>query len=172
MTLENFQIEVIPLKNKLFRFARRLVKNTQEAEDIVQDAFVKLWSNRQKLGEYRSIEAFAMVVIKNICLDQLRARKRKSTVDATEQNEPSENLTPHTELEVSDSFRYVKSIIDDLPDQQKMVVHLRDIEGYEFDEIANMLDMNQNAVRVNLSRARKKIREKMIETHNYEYSKN
>ena len=71
------------------------------------------------------------------------------------------------QIELNDSVNWVAKIIEGLPEQQKMIIQLRDIEAYDYDEIAKMLDMNNTAVRVNLSRARKTIREKLTNTHNY-----
>jgi len=76
MTVETFKIEVLPLKHKLYRFAKRLLKNATEAEDIVQEVFIRLWSRREKLSEYKSIEAFAMTITKNLCLDNLKSKKK------------------------------------------------------------------------------------------------
>jgi RNA polymerase sigma factor (sigma-70 family) len=171
MTSEEFKIKVFPLKNKLFRFAKRMLDDTVEAEDMVQEVFIKLWNKRERLGEYRSIEALAMITIKNQCLDKLRAKKYNV--------ESIENLTREVEdvlnedkRDVSDVVSKVHRIIQTLPEQQKMIIQLRDVEGYDFEEIAGILEMNENAIRVNLSRARKKIREIINQQEKYDYNRN
>jgi len=171
MTVETFKIEVLPLKNRLYRFAKRLVISVPEAEDIVQEVFMRLWSRRERLNEYRSIEAFAMTITKNLCLDKLKAKRHK-TDDPTERNEKISGTTPYRMLELNDSYKKVQEIIQTLPEQQKMIMHLRDIEEYEFEEIAETMNLTINTIRVNLSRARKKVRETLIKTYSYEFAKN
>lgn len=171
MTLENFKIEVLPVKHKLFRLAKRMLGNTAEAEDLTQEVLVRLWAKKDKLHEYRSIEAFAMTITKNLCLDNLKS-KRNKTDELTERNNKIEYSTPYEKMELSDSYKKVLKIIDALPEQQKMIIHLRDIEGYEYEEISEVMNLQVNTIRVNLSRARKKVKETMIKMHNYEFAKN
>lgn len=171
MTVENFKIEVLPLKNKLYRFAMRLMKNVPESEDIVQDVFIRLWARKNKLSEYRSIEAFAMTITKNLCLDRLKS-KNYGHFQLSEQHDEINEKTPFIEVERNDAYQCVKKLIDQLPEQQRMIIHLRDIEGYEYAEIAEVLKLSENTIRVNLSRARKKIRETMVNKYNYEFTKN
>ena len=171
MTQEEFKIHVFPLKNKLFRFAKRLLENTEEAEDMVQEVFIKLWKMKEKLSEYRSVEALAMVTTRNLCLDRLRTKKY--TIDKIDllkdeiENTMEEQRTDHSEL-----INKIHGIIKSLPEQQRTILHLRDIEGYDYEEIASILDMNENAIRVNVSRARKKIREIINRENKYEYHGN
>ncbi|MBC8485873.1 MAG: sigma-70 family RNA polymerase sigma factor [Bacteroidetes bacterium] len=171
MTVETFKIEVLPLKHKLYRFAKRLLKNATETEDIVQEVFIRLWTRRERLSEYKSIEAFAMIITKNLCLDNLKS-KRNNTDELTEKYERMTDATPYEKVELNDTYNKVQEIINTLPEQQKMIIHLRDIEGYEFNEIAEIVQISSNTIRVNLSRARKKVRETLINTYNYEFAKN
>ncbi len=171
MTVEEFQIEVMPCKNKLFRFARRLLNSREEAEDTVQEIFLRLWAKKDELVKYKSVEAFAMTVTKNLCLDKLKSLKNK-VAKMTDYEMKYDEKEPDEKMELSDTVNRVHKIIDELPELQKMVIQLRDIEGYEFDEISEILQMNLSAVRTNLSRARKKVRDEMIKENNYEFSRN
>jgi RNA polymerase sigma-70 factor (ECF subfamily) len=171
MTVETFKIEVLPLKNKLYRFARRLVTNYAEAEDIVQEVFLRLWSKKDQLHEIRNLEALAVTMTKNLCLDRLKSKSNKN-YELKDYHEQSTVTTPYTMMEISDSYKQVNKFIDELPVQQKMIIQLRDVEGYEYEEIAEMTGMNPNAIRVNLSRARKKIKELMEKTYDYGFTKN
>ncbi len=171
MDLREFQNKVYPLKNKLFRFARRFLDHTEEAEDIVQEVFIKLWNRRDKLDEYRSVEALAMITTKNLCLDRLKA-KRYPVENIENHRQFLENLPDETRPDYSDLMRGISEAIRTLPQQQRMIVHLRDIEGYEYEEIAGIMEMNENAIRVALSRARKRIRELLTNTKVYEYQRN
>ncbi|MCD4745688.1 MAG: RNA polymerase sigma factor [Bacteroidales bacterium] len=171
MTLEDFKIKVFPVKHKLYRFAKKLLNNTVEAEDTVQEVLLRLWSKKEILKEYKSIEAFAMIITKNLCLDKLKSKSSK-TVELKNPLISTNNLTPYNQTEMNDTINKVHQIIETLPEQQKMIIHLRDIEGYEFDEIAEIMELRLNTIRVNLSRARKKVREVLIKTNNYEFAKN
>jgi len=171
MTPETFKIEILPMKHKLFRFANRMLQNIPEAEDVIQDVFIRLWDRRDGLLQYRSVEAFAMTITKNLCLDRLKAKRNKSD-EFTEKHEKTDSLTPYYHAEMSDSYKKVNQIIGQLPDQQRMIIQLRDVEGYEFREIEEITGMNQNAIRVNLSRARKQVRETMKKNFDYEFTRN
>ena len=171
MTADSFKKEVLPIKNKLYRFALRMLGSHEEAQDTVQETFLRLWSKRDKLGEYRSLEAFAMIITKNLCLDKLKSSRNRN-VELKDQPEAASSKTPYDSTEMADMKTKVIHIINALPEQQKMVIHMRDIEGLGYDEIAEILEMSLNNVRVNLSRARKKVRDIIIKAHNYEFSNN
>ncbi len=171
MDPEEFQIKVYPLKNKLFRFARRMLDHTEDAEDLVQEAFIKLWNRRDKLDAYRSVEALAMITVKNLCLDKIKAR-RYPVENMENHRQFLENMPEDAKVDHSDLIHGIYQAMKLLPEQQQIIVHLRDIEGYEFDEIAEIVDMNENAIRVALSRARKRIRELLTKTNIYEYQRN
>ena len=159
------------MKHKMYRLANRLLNNIPEAEDVVQEVFIRLWNRKEKLAEYRNLEAFSITITKNLCLDRLKS-KRNKTDELTDQNEKTENLTPGMAMELNDTYKKVNHLINQLPEQQRMIVQLRDIEGYDFTEIAEMLNITENTIRVNLSRARKKIRDGMQKKYDYEYTGN
>ena len=157
---------VTPFKDKLFRLAKRLLVSTEEAEDATQEILVKLWSRSEGLDAYNSVEALAMTMTKNYCLDQLKS-KRASNLRIVHSNFTDREPGLQQQLEDSDSLSWVEKVINQLPNQQKLIIQMRDIEQYEFAEIAKILEMNETAIRVALSRARKTIREFMIKTHCY-----
>ena len=142
---------VLPFKDKLFRMAKRLLVSTEEAEDATQEILIKLWDKKNKMETYNNVEAFAMTMTKNFCLDRLKSKQ-------------AGNLKL---VQAKDSISWVERIMAELPEQQKMVLQLRDVEQYEYEEIEKLLDMKPTAIRVALSRARKTVREKLIEKHNY-----
>tara|TARA_R110002167_G_scaffold7120_2_gene33537 strand:+ start:4033 stop:4575 length:543 start_codon:yes stop_codon:yes gene_type:complete len=166
MTQTEFLNIVMPFKDKVFRLAKRLLVSTEEAEDATQEVFIKLWNNKAKFKAYKNIEAFSMTMTKNFCLDKLKS-KQAQNLKIVHSNYQDKNISLQKEVELRDSLDWVGRIIADLPEQQKMVIQLRDIEQYDLDEICEMLEMNNTAVRVALSRARKTIREKLTNTHNY-----
>jgi len=173
MKAEEFKIKILPINKKLYRFAYRMLKDTMEAQDAVQEVYIKLWALRDKLEIYDSIEAFAMKVTRNLCLDKIKA-KRTVSLEAMKNNSEQivSELTPQNQLEITDMVNKVKGIIEFLPELQKTIIQLRDIEGYEFNEIAEIMEISINTIRVNLSRARKKVRETLIRNYNYGSEKN
>ncbi|MDR6968301.1 RNA polymerase sigma-70 factor (ECF subfamily) [Flavobacterium arsenatis] len=155
-----------PFKDKIFRVARRLLVSTEEAEDATQEVLVKLWNKKDSLNNYNSVEALAMTMTKNYCLDQLKS-KRAGNLKIVHNNFTDREAGLQQKIEDVDSLNWVEKIIDQLPEQQKLIVQMRDIEQYEFEDIAKILEMNETAIRVALSRARKTIREFMLKTHSY-----
>lgn len=171
MNPEEFKIQVLPLKNKLFRLSLRLLGRLEEAEDAVQDTLMKLWVKRGDLSDYQSVEALAMVMGRNLCLDRLRSKafqveRLPDRADRLDRDDPGELL------EMRDMNTLIRAIIDRLPEQQKTILHLRDIEEMDYDQIAKVMDMNVNAIRVNLSRARKKVRDTVLKIQDYELAGN
>ncbi|MBS7232259.1 sigma-70 family RNA polymerase sigma factor [Flavobacterium psychroterrae] len=160
-------IELInPFKDKVFRLAKRLLTSTEEAEDATQEVMVKLWNKKESLDSYGSVEALAMTMTKNYCLDQLKS-KRAGNLQIVHNNYTDREPQLDKKLEDSNSLEWVQKIISQLPEQLQILIQLRDVEQYEFDEIAKIVNMNETAIRVALSRARKKIRESMLNTHRY-----
>lgn len=166
MTQANFTNLVMPFKDKVFRLAKRLLVSREEAEDATQEILLKLWNNKNKISAYNNVEAFSMTMTKNFCLDRLKS-KHAQNLKIAHSNYTDKNSSLQKQVEAKDSIDWVSKIIEDLPEQQKIIVQLRDIEQYDFSEIAKMLDMNETAIRVALSRARKAIREKLTSTHRY-----
>lgn len=166
MTQSEFLNVVMPFKDKLYRLAKRLLVSSEEAEDATQEILMKLWAKNNKIAGYKNVEAFAMTMTKNFCLDRLKS-KQSGNLKLVHSNYTDESASLQKAVEVQDSLSWVERIMEDLPQQQKMVLQLRDVEQYEFEEIAELLDMKPTAIRVALSRARKTVREKLLERHSY-----
>ena len=166
MNQSDFLKVVLPFKDKVFRLAKRFLVSTEEAEDATQELLFKLWKNKDKLANYRNIEAFAMTMTKKYCYDRLKS-KQASNLKLIHSNYKEKETSLDKKLEYMDSVRKVHLLIENLPDQQKLIIQLRDIEQYDFEEICSMLQMKPTAVRVSLSRARKTIREQLTKQHNY-----
>ena len=166
MQQSDFLNVVMPFKDKLYRLAKRLLVSKEEAEDATQEVLLKLWSKNESMAEYKNVEAFAMTMTKNFCLDRLKS-KQASNLKLVHSNYQDENTSLQKQLEAEDSVRWMERIMDTLPEQQKMVLQLRDVEQYEFEEICDLLDMKPTAVRVTLSRARKTVREELAKKHSY-----
>lgn len=165
MNQTEFLKTILPCKDKLYRLAKRLLVSKDEAEDAVQEVFLKLWKGREKIGNYRSPEAFAVTMTKNYCLDRLKSRQASNLKIVHSNYKNSENL--ERQVEANEGVELVTKIMQTLPEKQKMIMQLRDIEQFEFAEISQMLEINETAIRVALSRARKAVREQLIKQYNY-----
>ncbi|MBT3871150.1 MAG: RNA polymerase sigma factor [Flavobacteriaceae bacterium] len=165
MKQKEFLNTILPCKNTLYRLAKRLLVSSDEAEDAVQEVFLKLWKGRDKIDNYRSPEAFAITITKNYCLDRLKSKQASNIKIVHNNYKNSENI--ERTIEGNEGVELVTKIMETLPEKQKMIMQLRDIEQFEFVEISQMLEINETAIRVALSRARKVVREQLIKQYNY-----
>jgi len=161
MNAERFKAEVLPTRDKLFRTARRMLEDEADAEDALQEVFLKLWQMRENLDRYDSLEAFATTMTKNLCVDMIRKRGREGPIEDELYRRAGPD-DPYLRLERKSNDELIRMIIDRLPTLQQTVLKMKDIEEYELEEIAQITGTTNEAVRVNLSRARKKVREEFI----------
>lgn len=168
MDLEAFETRIVPSKNKLFRFALRILGDVDEAQDVVQDVLIKVWNGRSNMNAIGNWEAWCMRLTKNLSLDRLRARQRKATHSITEGLEiKQEELSPHEHTELIENMKYINKLISALPEKQRLVMHLRDVEGLSYKEISETLELDMNQVKINLFRARNAVREKLVKMNAY-----
>ena len=151
----------------LYYRALGFVKDNLAAEDIVQETFLKLWQIREKLDGYNSVEALAVQVAKNLALDKLK-QHRPEGMDIALLSLDSGTRNPAEELEQHDTVARIRWLISKLPSLQQTIIRMKDIEGYELAEIAEITATPVENVRVNLSRARKKIREQFLQLNKQE----
>ncbi len=168
MDIQVFKMQVLPVREKVYRLSLKMLRNDADAEDTAQEVMLKLWTMRSQLIAYRNVEALAMQMGKNICINRLRARKPCS--DAAFDGLQAATPSPDRQLEEADSMETVARIIDRLPEMQRMVIRLRDVEGYQPAEIAEITGCEESAVRVNLSRARKKVKEEFFKINHFNLS--
>lgn len=162
MVVRDFKLNVLPISKKLLRFATLFLKDEDGAKDVVQDVFLKLWQMRDALDTIENIEAFAMRMTRNRCLDVIRANKTVQLDAETHRLLQYETPDVHLKVELSEAAMQIKMLIDELPDVQRTVMQLREMEQLEYDEIVELTGLNANAIRVNLSRARKKVRDEFL----------
>ena len=168
MDLEAFENTVLPTKNKLFRFALRFLGNEEEAKDIVQEVFMKVWNSRHDGREIQNWEAWCMRVTRNLSLDRIRLLNRKQTRPIEESFDIRHDaLSPHETTELDESMQKIGQMIQALPEKQRQVIHLRDVEGYSYQEICDILELDMNQVKVNLFRARNSVRERLAKIDAY-----
>ena len=168
MSLEDFTHLILPIKNKLFRFSLRIVGNVAEAEDVVQEVFIKVWNKRNDLANYSNIEAWCMTLTKNLSIDKLRSKHRRADSFKEGFDIPSSKSdNPYNQTTYNDTLDRVQKLLSDLPEKQSMVMQLRDIEGHTYQEIADTLNISLQQVKVNLFRARQQIRAQLVNTESY-----
>ncbi len=155
MELEKFKHTILPLQEKLRNIVCQLLDNRPEVDDVIQESFLKLWQVRDKLDEYRSIEAIAVTVTKNTALDFLKSIKPRAGEEAL-YGMIEHSGRPDEVIELNDTVAYIRQLISQLPNLQQITIRMKDIEGYEIHEIAEITNTSVETVRVNLSRARKK----------------
>ena len=166
----SFRNDILPLKNKLFRLALRITLNNADAEDIVQETLIKVWKKRESWDEIESIEAFCYSICRNLALDRTRrADKFSESLDETRDTtaDTSYSSNPEEQVQQSDRMKLVKELIDHLPEKQRSVIQLRDFEGKSYKEIADIMQMTDEQVKVTLFRARQTIKKKFLETEDY-----
>ena len=156
-----FKQLLLPLYPRLQRVALRLLGNTEDAEDMVQEVYMKLWSKRDALLDVKDVEAYCVTLTKNMCIDRLRiAEAEKEDMDEV----PimlAETDDVEAQVERRDAVEQVKQIIGTLPEHQQQVITLRDMEDCSFEEIVEQTGLTAVNIRMLLSRARKTIRERL-----------
>ena len=164
----SFQNDVLPLKNKLFRLALRITLNREEAEDVVQDTLIKVWNARDRWQELDSIEAYSLTIARNLSLD--RIKKMENQNDSLEEQNTErldETSTPSERMIQKDKLDIVRNIIDELPEKQRSCLQLRDIEGKSYKEIADILSITEDQVKVNIFRARQTVKQRFQQFDRY-----
>lgn len=168
MVTSDFKLKVLPVSKKVLRYATHFLKNGDEARDVVQDVFLKLWQKKEELDQIENIEAFAMRMTRNRCLDIIRANKLVPMDAETDRQLRQVSTDVHSKIELSEAAGQVRQLISQLPDIQRQVMQMRDLEQLEYEEIAELTGLQVNAIRVNLSRARKKVRDEYLKLNSDE----
>lgn len=165
MKNETQYIELVSeLRNTIYRLVLSITSDSAEAEDIVQDVFERIWLIRDKVLNSTFPRAYACRIAHNLAIDRERIKKRRQTFSVNDEI-TTNDITISAEL--SDIASITQQAIASLPEKQRLAIHLRDVEGYEIEEIAEVLGCDNTSVRMNLSRARKSVREELIKTMNY-----
>lgn len=158
----SFQTDILPLKNELYRMALRITMNAADAEDVVQETMMKVWNRRDQWDQIESIEAFCLTICRNLSLDKIRRMDNQTqSLDAAyDPKDQGVASNPEEQAIQSDRVRLVRQMINLLPEKQRSCMQLRDMEGKSYKDIATVLDITEEQVKVNIFRARQTIREK------------
>ncbi|MCP3893175.1 MULTISPECIES: sigma-70 family RNA polymerase sigma factor [Bacteroides] len=163
----SFRNDILPLKDKLFRLALRITLDRAEAEDVVQDTMIRVWNKREEWSQFGSIEAYCLTVTKNLAIDRSQ-KKDAQTVELTPaMEEETDSSGPYDQLVNQERMSIIHRLVNELPEKQRLIMQLRDIEGESYKEIANVLHLTEEQVKVNLFRARQKVKQRYIEFDEY-----
>ena len=166
----SFRNDVLPLKNELYRLALRITLNPADAEDVVQETMIKVWNRREQWEQIESIEAFCLTICRNLSLDKTRKMGLyDQSLDVNEHDKPdrSHSANPEEKAIQQDRIELVRRLIDGLPEKQRSVMQLRDFEGKSYKEIAAIMNISEEQVKVNIFRARQTIKQKYIQVEQY-----
>lgn len=163
----SFRDDILPLKDKLFRLALRITFDRAEAEDVVQDAMIRVWNKREEWTQFGSIEAYCLTVAKNLAIDRSQKKEAQNVELTPEMEEESEISGPYDQLVNNERMSIIHRLINELPEKQRLIMQLRDIEGESYKEIAKILNLTEEQVKVNLFRARQKVKQRYLEIDEY-----
>ncbi len=159
----DFRNDILPLKNRLYRLALRITRNPQEAEDTVQDTLMKVWNMRDSWATIESIEAFSLTICRNLALDR---NKRKAATDLSlddiDTDKPDDGNDPLQQLSQKDGVERIRTVLDSLPEKQRTCMQLRDFEGMAYKEIAGIVGITEDQVKINIFRARKAVKDILL----------
>jgi RNA polymerase sigma-70 factor (ECF subfamily) len=164
MQITEFSHMVVPFKDKLYRFAFRIVGNAFDAEDVLQEVMIKVWKKREYLATVDNKEAWCMTVTRNMAIDWIRSRKKSTQDLETSYGVSDKAATPYEALEQKNIHTLVRESIKNLPQNQSEAIHLRDIEGYTYKEISDIMDVNVSQVKVLIFRGRQKLKQVLSKT--------
>lgn len=164
----DFRHDILPMKDKLYRLSLRITLNPQEAEDVVQDTLIKVWNKRESWDEIESIEAFAMTICRNLSLDHLKLRENQNaSLEGMEIDRADRSLSPLEQVQQKDNLERVRQLVNALPEKQRSCMQLRDFEGKTYREIAEILDITEEQVKISIFRARKAVKEAFEKQDNW-----
>lgn len=162
MRKTSFSNDVLPLKNKLYRLALHITLNKMEAEDIVQETMLRVWSRRDSWDEIESIDAYCLTICRNLSLDKAKSQANNSlTIEESRtaaNADDSYSANPEARTEARDKINLVRKIMDSLPEKQRSAMHLRDFDGKSYKEIAAIMEISEDQVKVSIFRARQTIK--------------
>lgn len=163
----SFRDDILPLKDKLFRLALRITFDRAEAEDVVQDTMIRVWNKREEWTQFGSIEAYCLTVAKNLAIDRSQKKEAQNVELTPEMEEESVASGPYDQLINNERMSIIHRLINELPEKQRLIMQLRDIEGESYKEIAKILNLTEEQVKVNLFRARQKVKQRYLEIDEY-----
>lgn len=163
----SFRNDILPLKDKLFRLALCITRNREEAEDIVQDTMLRVWNRREEWNVWETVEGFCLTICRNLAIDRSQKMDARHVELTPEVTELPDMAAPDRLMERDERLGLLHRLIAELPEKQRTILQLRDVEGKSYKEIAEILQLTEEVVKVNLFRARQRIKLKYNEIDTY-----
>jgi RNA polymerase sigma factor, sigma-70 family len=157
----SFRNDILPLKDKLFRLALRITSDRAEAEDVVQETLIRVWNKREEWTQFGSVEAYCLTVARNLAIDRSERKDARAVELTPDMEEASEASGPYERLVNKERMALIHRLINELPEKQRLIMQLRDMEGKSYKEIAVVLSLTEEQVKVNLFRARQKVKQRV-----------
>lgn len=168
MKIIDFRHELLPLKDKMFRLALRITLNRAEAEDVTQDILLRVWEQRESLGELRSLEAYVLTAVRNLALDRVAKTDNVNVSLDDVQTDAFDSVPrPDEDMEQQESLKRVREIMSGLPEAQRTALQLREIEGHSYRETADIMNVSEANVKVLIFRARQAVKNQIDKIENY-----
>lgn len=168
MKIIDFRHELLPLKDKMFRLALRITLNRAEAEDVTQDILLRVWEQRESLGELRSLEAYVLTAVRNLALDRVaKTDNANVSLDDVQTDAFDSTPRPDEDMEQQESLKRVREIMSGLPEAQRTALQLREIEGHSYRETADIMNVSEANVKVLIFRARQAVKNQIDKIENY-----
>lgn len=168
MKIIDFRHELLPLKDKMFRLALRITLNRAEAEDVTQDILLRVWEQRESLGELRSLEAYVLTAVRNLALDRVaKTDNANVSLDDVKTDAFDSAPRPDEDMEQQESLKRVREIMSGLPEAQRTALQLREIEGHSYRETADIMNVSEANVKVLIFRARQAVKNQIDKIENY-----
>ena len=165
-----FDKQIIPATDKMYRYALSILRDRDIAHDVVQDCLVKIWQKRQKLPEIKSIDSWVMRITRNQCYDWVKINRFTLQSDREVERDDlvlRETVEADQNVLVNDQMNWLKKVIELLPQKQKEIYHLREVEEMTYQEIAEILSLSLAEIKITLHRSRAKIRETIKKIEDY-----
>lgn len=158
----DFQTDLLPLKNKLFRLALRITLDPPEAEDVVEDTLVKMWERRAQLTEVESLEAYCTTMCRNLALDRAEKKSAQNlSLEVVQVDTADTAALPDERMEQDERLQMVSELFNRLPEKQRTALQLRDIEGHSYQEVADRMGITEADVKVTIHRARQSLKQQI-----------
>ena len=163
----SFLNDILPLKNRLFRLALRITLDRAEAEDVVQEVLIRVWDKRSEWKQLESVEAYCLTLARNLAIDRSRGAETRHVELTEEVEDKADAASPFDRLVNKERMTLVGQLVNELPEKQRIVLQLRDIEGESYRKIATVLNLTEEQVKVTLFRARQKVKQRFLEIEKY-----
>ena len=158
MDAREFKQRFLPHHRLLYRVAYRLTGNAEDAEDLLQDTYLRLWQKRDSLGEEATAQAYLVTLMRNLYRDQRRLKRIDTSTDMAEQAEPPDERSLARQIEAADEARQMATLLDGLPERDSQILRMRLVEDRSYEEIERDTGLSQGNIRLIVMRTKQKLK--------------